>query len=211
MGRRGLAVLRAASGDRADGVGRWPGSRRPTALPATGLPAEVPTGRGFRHWLDRKAWRDAIIAIPYLWLLLFFLAALPHHPRDQLSAQATIAMPPVQFNAELALCHLRQLSAARLRTRSMSRGYLNSLLYAAIATFLCLLIGYPMALGDRPRRGRLAQHPAAAGHPAVLDLVPAARLCLDRPARQQQLVQPRPYLRSTTTLFHSGSDVHASR
>ena len=32
----------------------------------------------------------------------------------------------------------------------------------------------------RPGAWRLAQHPAASGHPALLDLVPAARLCLDR-------------------------------
>ena len=29
---------------------------------------------GFRNWLDRNAWRDIIIATPYVWLLLFFVA-----------------------------------------------------------------------------------------------------------------------------------------
>ena len=61
-----------------------------------------------------------------------------------------------------------------------------------MATVLCLLIGYPMALGIDPRQQILAQYPADAGDPAVLDLVPAARLRVDGAAGEQQLVQSRP-------------------
>ena len=69
------------------------------SVATTGLPAEVPTGRGFRQWLDRKAWRDTIIVIPFIWLLLFFL--LPFFIIFVISlGEATIAQPPVQFNAE---------------------------------------------------------------------------------------------------------------
>ena len=35
---------------------------------------ELPGGKsGFRNWLDRNAWRDIIIAVPYIWLILFFV------------------------------------------------------------------------------------------------------------------------------------------
>ena len=83
------------------------------SVATTGLPAEVPTGRGFRQWLDRKAWRDTIIVIPFIWLLLFFL--LPFFIIFVISlGEATIAQPPVQFNADMAICQLRQLPADRL-------------------------------------------------------------------------------------------------
>ena len=72
---------------------------------------------------------------------------------------------------------------------------------AAIATFFTLLIGYPMALGIARAARRMAQCAAAPGDPAVLDVVPAARLCLDRTSRQQQLVQSRPDLDPGTLSF----------
>ena len=40
---------------------------------STGPEAELPKGQGFKVWLDRKAWRDFIVATPYVWLLFFFL------------------------------------------------------------------------------------------------------------------------------------------
>ena len=68
-------------------------------LATTELPREVPARRGFRQWLDRKAWRDTIIAIPFFWLLLFFL--LPFLIIFVISlGEATIAQPPVQFAAQ---------------------------------------------------------------------------------------------------------------
>jgi putrescine transport system permease protein len=117
----------------------------------TGLPAEVPTGRGFRQWLDRKAWRDTIIVIPFVWLLLFFL--LPFFIIFVISlGEATIAQPPVQFNAAwpyISFDNYRLIASDSIYVG----GYLNSLLYATISTFICLLIGYPMALAIARARG----------------------------------------------------------
>ena len=36
--------------------------------------SHLPKAHTLRQWLDREAWRKAIITIPYLWLLLFFIA-----------------------------------------------------------------------------------------------------------------------------------------
>ena len=115
--------------------------------------------------------------------------------RHELSATRDRPCRPFVCDADMALRHLRQLRPPVRRTASISQRLSRSRSRnAALATFFCLLIGYPMALGIARAARRLAQRPAAAGHPAVLDLVPAARLCLDRPAGQQQLVQSRPDL-----------------
>jgi putrescine transport system permease protein len=67
----------------------------------------------------------------------------------------------------------------------------DSIKVAAVSTLLCLLIGYPMAYAIA-RHADLAQPAAAAGDPAVLDVVPAARVRVDRAAedarRHQQLL-----------------------
>ena len=44
----------------------------PTAV--QGGESHLPKAATWRQWLDREAWRKAIIAIPYLWLLFFFVA-----------------------------------------------------------------------------------------------------------------------------------------
>jgi putrescine transport system permease protein len=111
-------------------------------------PAQVadhaPVRRSLRQWLDRKAWRDAIIAVPFFWLMLFFL--LPFLIIFVISlGQATIAQPPVEFAAEwpyVSLDNYRLIASDSIYIG----GYLNSLIYAAISTVICLLIGYPMAL-----------------------------------------------------------------
>ena len=59
--------------------------------------------------------------------------------------------------------------------------------------------------GDSARQGRLAQYPAAPRHPAVLDFVPAARLCLDRHDGKQQLVQPGAYLTTINAFLPAAS------
>ena len=59
---------------------------------------------------------------------------------------------------------------------------MNSLKIASVSTVLCLLIGYPMAYGIARATPAMAQCAADDGRAAVLDLVPAARLCVDRAA-----------------------------
>jgi putrescine transport system permease protein len=100
--------------------------------------------RKFRAWFDRKAWRDAAIAIPYLWLLIFFL--LPFFIVLAISlATSIIAIPPFEFASDWPYVTFKNF--ARLFTvNTYWRGYLNSVYFALIATGFCLLIGYPMAL-----------------------------------------------------------------
>ena len=58
---------------------------------------ELPGGKsGFRNWLDRNAWRDIIIAVPYVWLHPLFL--VPFFIIIAMSlAQSVIAQPPFRF------------------------------------------------------------------------------------------------------------------
>jgi len=121
------------------------------SAPAARISEEALVDRGFRRWLDRKAWRDAIITVPFLWLLLFFL--LPFLIIFAISlGEATIAQPPVEFSAEwpyVSLDNYRLIASDSL----YFGGYLNSLIYATISTVICLLIGYPMALAIARSRG----------------------------------------------------------
>ena len=46
-----------------------------TAIAAAAAPAdELPRAASWKQWLDRNAWRQVIIAAPYVWLLFFFVA-----------------------------------------------------------------------------------------------------------------------------------------
>lgn len=113
---------------------------------------ELPGGRsGFRNWLDRKAWRDIIIATPYVWLILFFV--VPFFIIVAMSlAQSVIAQPPFQYDKTWPFVTFDNF--ARLFSDYVYlRGYLTSVRNALIATGLCLLLGYPMALGIARARG----------------------------------------------------------
>ena len=96
--------------------------------------------------------RRAVIAVPYLWLLLFFL--VPFLIVLKISFSTTqLSMPPyqplVQWTGE-------QLNQLRLNINTgnflflwqdglYAHAFLNSIKVAAISTFITLLIGYPMA------------------------------------------------------------------
>jgi putrescine transport system permease protein len=90
-----------------------------------------------------------LIALPFLWLGLFFLVPLAIVVKISL-AHGTIGIPPylpllrrsahgLEFDATLAN-YLRLLS-----DRLYLRAYLGSLGYAALATLFCLVLGYPIA------------------------------------------------------------------
>ncbi|MBB5442260.1 MULTISPECIES: ABC transporter permease subunit [unclassified Paraburkholderia] len=93
--------------------------------------------------------RTAVVAGPFIWLLLFFL--VPFLLVVKISfADSQLGIPPytqlVTF-AEGALHIMLDLSHyAFLLTDSLYFAtYVNSVVVAAISTVLCLLIGYPMA------------------------------------------------------------------
>ena len=108
-------------------------------------------------WFDRKGWSDILILAPYIWLLLFFL--LPFIIVVAMSVGTkTPTAPPISFGGDSPLINLQ--GYVRTVTDSLYfRAFITSLVSAGIATILCLLIGYPMALGltrvSRSRRNIL--------------------------------------------------------
>ncbi|MFN4099570.1 MAG: ABC transporter permease [Pararhodobacter sp.] len=101
--------------------------------------------RALSHWFDRRGWRDLIVAIPFVWLLALFL--LPFLIVLAMSvATRTPTAPPFGYGGDNPLINLE--GYARLFTDTIYiRSFLTSLVNASVATFFCLLIGYPMALG----------------------------------------------------------------
>ncbi len=104
-----------------------------------------------------RSWgRRVVVGIPYLWLLVFFLAPFAIVVKISLS-DAEIAIPPYVPNIDLAAGwqalgevigqfdfeNFVWLAEDDLYWRS----YLSSLKIAAISTFLTLLVGYPLAYG----------------------------------------------------------------
>ena len=97
-------------------------------------------------------WRRINVLIPYLWLLIFFVA--PFVIIFKISfADPVTAQPPftplIEWTKDAAIAinitfdNYRYLFEDKLYVVT----YLNSIYLAAISTFLCLLLGYPMAYG----------------------------------------------------------------
>ncbi len=100
-----------------------------------------------RRRLPGKQW--AVISVPYIWMLLFF--AIPLAIAFKISfSQAAIAMPPYTpvfdwVDGHLSL-NINPKNYLYLINDSLYvNAYLSSIKIAVISTFLCLLIGYPMA------------------------------------------------------------------
>jgi putrescine transport system permease protein len=107
-------------------------------------------------WRDRleavvsRIWQPLVLIIPYSWMLLFFLIPFIIVLKISL-ADSIIARPP--FTPLIAWTDQDHLSLTvtfdnfkyLLQDDLYLKSYLNSLFIAAISTFLCLLIGYPMA------------------------------------------------------------------
>lgn len=97
------------------------------------------------QWFNRRGWSDIVILTPYLWLLIFFL--VPFLIVLAMSfATRTPTAPPFGYGGENPV--LNVAGYARLFTDDLYiRAFLTSLLNAFVSMVLCLLIGYPMALG----------------------------------------------------------------
>lgn len=110
-----------------------------------------------RAWFDRRGWSDLVVALPYLWLTIFFL--LPFLIVLAMSvATKTPTAPPFSFGGEYPL--INHDAYARLLSDPLYlRAFLTSLTNAGVAMLLCLLLGYPMALAltrvSRARRNLL--------------------------------------------------------
>lgn len=97
------------------------------------------------RWFNRTGWIRVTISVPYLWLILFFL--LPFAIVLAMSfATRTPTAPPFSFGGEYPVLNTSHF-ARLVQDDLYIRAYLNSILNAAAATVMCLLIGYPMALG----------------------------------------------------------------
>lgn len=105
--------------------------------------------RSIRKRLPGPRW--LVIAVPYLWMLLFF--AVPFAIALKISfASAAIAMPPYTDLVSWAGDRLEvSINTANylylVRDSLYVKAYLSSLEIAVVSTFLCLLIGYPIAYG----------------------------------------------------------------
>ena len=97
-------------------------------------------------------WRTLVISLPYLWLLLFFLAPFVIVLKISLS-EALLARPPYaplfERNEEGSLTVRASVQnfLFLLRDDLYWKAYLNSARIALISTAFCLLIGYPIAYG----------------------------------------------------------------
>ncbi len=94
--------------------------------------------------------RTLVTAVPYLWLVVFFL--IPFAIVLKISFSSTqIAMPPyeplVRWAGEQVLQIKLNLAnfAFLVQDNLYWMAYLNSILVAAVSTVICLLIGYPIA------------------------------------------------------------------
>jgi putrescine transport system permease protein len=105
-----------------------------------------------KRWLRRRlpAGQTLVTAIPYLWLLLFFLVPFVIVLKISFST-AQIAMPPYEPLVHWASDQVLQIQlhlsnfTFLVQDDLYIRAYLNSIVVAGVSTLLCLLIGYPIA------------------------------------------------------------------
>jgi putrescine transport system permease protein len=94
--------------------------------------------------------RTAVTAVPYLWLLLFFLIPFVIVLKISFST-SQIAMPPYEpllhWTGEKVMQIKLNLGnfAFLVEDNLYWKAYLNSIWVASVSTFFCLLIGYPIA------------------------------------------------------------------
>lgn len=112
---------------------------------------DLPLTPGHRmSLLLQRNWRSIILIIPFVWLLIFFLAPFFLVLKISL-AEAIIASPPFTPMIEWVdegVMHIKVVvdNFAYLWEDDLYiNTYLNSVMISSISTVFCLLIGYPMA------------------------------------------------------------------
>ncbi|KAF0222107.1 MAG: putrescine transport system permease [Rhodospirillaceae bacterium] len=114
----------------------------------------------------RELGRRLVLAVPYVWLLVFFLAPLLIVGKISLS-ESRLGIPPYEPLIDWAQSGLAMVKVSLnnyvllFEDDLYVQAYIQSLTIAGISTFLCLLIGYPMALG-------IARAPEKARGPLLL-------------------------------------------
>ena len=101
--------------------------------------------RALLAWLTRG--RTAVIGVPYLWLLLFFLFPFLIVLKISISEVEGVIFKDVLTLKEGVLALTLKLSNYVFITQDdlYFKTYLSSIKYAAVTTVLCLAIGYPFA------------------------------------------------------------------
>jgi len=99
---------------------------------------------------SRRSWwsgRTAVIGIPYLWLLVFFLLPFLIVAKISVSEMETVTFKDLLTLKEGVLQLSLKFSNYVFITQDdlYFRAYVASLKYAAVTTLLCLAIGYPFA------------------------------------------------------------------
>jgi putrescine transport system permease protein len=91
--------------------------------------------------------RTVVIGVPYVWLLLFFLAPFLIVAKYSVSEMGTITVQDVATVADGAVkLALKYSNYVFIATDSLYfHSYMSSLKYAFFTTVFCLLIGYPFA------------------------------------------------------------------
>jgi putrescine transport system permease protein len=105
-----------------------------------------------KNWLARRLprGRTLVTAVPYLWLLVFFLIPFLIVLKISFSS-SQIAMPPYEPLLHWTGDKVMQIKlnlgnfAFLVEDDLYWRAYLNSIKVAAISTLFCLLLGYPIA------------------------------------------------------------------
>jgi putrescine transport system permease protein len=115
------------------------------AAASAGPDIELPKSANWKQWLDRDAWRQIMIAVPYAWLIVFFVAPFLIVLAISFGI-AQVGVPPVKWGE--AFPWVQWDNYKLLFSKALYiKAYWNSVQLAAIATFFTLLIGFPMALG----------------------------------------------------------------
>jgi putrescine transport system permease protein len=101
--------------------------------------------RALLSWIVRG--RTAVIGVPYLWLLLFFLFPFLIVLKISVSEVEGVVFKDVLTLKEGVLALTLKLSNYVFLTQDdlYLKTYLSSIKYAAVTTVLCLAIGYPFA------------------------------------------------------------------
>ena len=100
----------------------------------------------------QSGWRSIVIAVPFVWLFIFFLAPFFIVAKISL-AELAIASPPFSKLIEwtdgtiMTIRVVFDNFAYIFDDPLYARTYINSLKISITSTFFCLLIGYPMAYG----------------------------------------------------------------
>ena len=125
-----------------------------SSFPEGGMDARERIAPFVHELLERiqSAWKSVVVFVPYVWLLVFFLA--PFFIVFKISlAEPLIASPPfsalVEFaeNGALTIRLFFDNFAYLWEDEFYVTTYVNSLKISTLSTALCLLLGYPMAYG----------------------------------------------------------------